>query len=658
MNMKRNTLCAFLSAVLLTASIGWAEDPDYSNLADTAEPVLTNGTVVQGYLTSGDEDWFTFTPVANTLYRVTLTGEINMGYKEMRIYQEDAFGENLLETLYLYPWSNATSVQTFFIEKPQDIYIKLYSNPGNYSFKIEAVGLYLPDSYSDTCAAPTLITVDAAPISGTLTRNPDESLETDWFVFNTQPLHMYEIRLTKSDNTDVNFYTHSDSCQDLYWWSKNTTVTSWFGEPYKIQVAGHPAYLGTYYTLEVIDLGLQPDDYPNISDEAVTIPTNGTVIEGEIHYASSYGSDEDWFTFTPVQHTLYRVTLTGELNMGYKEMRIYQKAAFGENLLETLYLYPWSNATSVQTFFIEKPQDIFIKVYSNPGNYSFKIEAVGLYLPDSYSDACAAPTPITVDAAPISGTLTRNPDESLETDWFVFNTQPLHMYEIRLTKSDNTDVNFYTHSDSCQDLYWWSKNTTVTSWFGEPYKIQVAGNPVYLGTYYTLEVVDLGVQPDDFPNISTQAAAIPKDGTLIEGVINYTSNYGSDEDWFTFIAGQAGSYQFRLTGEINKGYKEMRIYWEDDLNVLREYKYDNVWSDAVKTFSVSLPAGKIYVKVYSNLGSYTFYVISPEPRCGDLDHPYPPGDANKDCYVNLLDVAMMAENWLTCNDPNPPCVVE
>ncbi len=51
-----------------------------------------------------------------------------------------------------------------------------------------------------------------------------------------------------------------------------------------------------------------------------------------------------------------------------------------------------------------------------------------------------------------------------------------------------------------------------------------------------------------------------------------------------------------------------------------------------------------------------YTVVSPEPRCGDLDHPYPPGDANKDCYVNLPDLALMAANWLTCTDPDPPCV--
>ncbi len=471
----------------------------------------------------------------------------------------------------------------------------------------------------------------------------------------TRSLHMYQINLTKCDNTDVNFQVYNEDCEYILGWAKTHTVTSWFGEQYKIYVAGSASYLGTYYTLEVVDLGLFPDDISNVSETAVPVTPDGSMVEGQIQFNSSYHSDEDWFKFTPAENTLYRVTLTGEVNKGYKEMRIYQIDEFG-NLHETIYHYAWSNGVSTRTFFIEKGDDIYVVLYSNVGNYSFYIESLGQYPPDSYSDSCAEATPITVNAEPTEGTLNHNPDGSLETDWFVFDTQPLHMYEIRLTKSDNTDVNFQIYSGNCDYILGWSKNHTVTSWFGEQYKIYVAGSASYLGTYYTLEVVDLGLFPDDYPNIPDDAVSIPKDGTLVEGQIQFTSSWHSDEDWFTFIAGQAGSYQFRLTGELSKGYKEIRVYWKDELEVLREYKYTYVWSDAVSNFNVTLPAGKVYVQIYSNLGGYSFSVVSPEPRCGDLDHPYLPGDANKDCFVNLADLALLAADWMKCTSPNPPCV--
>ena len=31
------------------------------------------------------------------------------------------------------------------------------------------------------------------------------------------------------------------------------------------------------------------------------------------------------------------------------------------------------------------------------------------------------------------------------------------------------------------------------------------------------------------------------------------------------------------------------------------------------------------------------------------------GDINEDCYVNFIDFAMFAEQWLDCIDPNLPC---
>ena len=38
-------------------------------------------------------------------------------------------------------------------------------------------------------------------------------------------------------------------------------------------------------------------------------------------------------------------------------------------------------------------------------------------------------------------------------------------------------------------------------------------------------------------------------------------------------------------------------------------------------------------------------------RCGDAEHPYPDGDFNKDCRVNLEDLAIMAVNWLVDTGP-------
>jgi hypothetical protein len=35
-----------------------------------------------------------------------------------------------------------------------------------------------------------------------------------------------------------------------------------------------------------------------------------------------------------------------------------------------------------------------------------------------------------------------------------------------------------------------------------------------------------------------------------------------------------------------------------------------------------------------------------ETFCGDENHPYPPGDINLDCIVNLEDFALMMNDWM------------
>lgn len=652
--MMKSFCFLLLLCMVLTAAVTRAEVPDYGDIPEDAWTVPTDGTHVQGVIETEDVDWFTFTPPANTLYRVTLNGQVNAGYKYMTIYQIDEFGI-LHQTLEYWVYSNDTAARTFFIEAGDDIYIKLHYHTGGYTFYIDVLGQYPPDSYADTCAAAAPITVDDDPVPATLNHYPDGTLDVDWFEFATEPLHKYEIRLRNSSNTDVNFEVYDETCQRLLSGAKTRTVISWFGEPYKIFVYGNPDYLGTYYTLQVIDLGPMPDDYANIFETAQPIVPDGSSVKGQIQFSADHHSDQDWFVFTPTPHTLYQVTLKGQLNAGYKYMTLYQIDEFG-NLHQTLEFWAYSDGTSVKTVFLEEGMDVYVKLFHQEGSYTFHIDTLGQYPPDGFAGTCAEATPIIVDAAPVEATLDHNPDGSLTEDWFEFATEPLHKYEIRLTKSDNTDVNFQVFDENCQHLLSGAKGRTVISWFGEPYKLQVYGNPGYLGTWYTLEVVDLGVLTDDYPSTPNDAPTVPEDGTHIEGHVQFEADHHSDEDWFTFVAGLDGEYDFFLTGEVGKGYKYIRVFWEDELGVLRKQTEKFAYSDNVNNFTVTLPAGRIYLQLFYHLGGYTFSVVSPEPRCGDLDHPYPPGDANQDCYVNLEDLSLMALNWLTCTDPNPPCV--
>ena len=55
-------------------------------------------------------------------------------------------------------------------------------------------------------------------------------------------------------------------------------------------------------------------------------------------------------------------------------------------------------------------------------------------------------------------------------------------------------------------------------------------------------------------------------------------------------------------------------------------------------------------------GGYGYYdkyavPIFDVPTCGDANHPYPVGDLNKDCHVDLYDFLVIVDHWLECTAP-------
>ena len=44
-------------------------------------------------------------------------------------------------------------------------------------------------------------------------------------------------------------------------------------------------------------------------------------------------------------------------------------------------------------------------------------------------------------------------------------------------------------------------------------------------------------------------------------------------------------------------------------------------------------------------------LMVPEAACGDFGHPYPLGDFDNNCRVNMFDFAFFADNWLDCTAP-------
>ncbi|AQQ71939.1 hypothetical protein SMSP2_02318 [Limihaloglobus sulfuriphilus] len=639
----------FIVTLILLASLFtavFAEDPDYGSTWETAELITPDSTLYVGVLGEGDQDWFYFPQTGNNRYRFTITNP-QSGYKVMKVYLLDEF--NILkEMVSLSAWTNTLQSQPFF-EYDYDVYIQVYNTAGDYSIRADYLGNTPPDMYMNSCvdtADEIIPTTDPlnpiAPTVGTLDHLDPDEYDTDWFYFQTQPLHKYRIYKTHASNSNVWFRLYSDACGQLSGNTSDFTLIPWYGDDYRLLLEGDVNRYGNYYTVEIIDLESYTDDHGNTYDAATAYEPDVTgELFANIDYEANLGSDLDWFTFTPTANTLYRFT-NKHLAGGYITMRVYQENEFGERI-EQCSVSAWNEVRQLTAFF-EYARPCYVRFEGVVDEYSLTIETVET-LTDSYSNDCEFASELLVGEL-VGGTLVH--DSPYDVDWFVFQTQPLHKYRIYKTHASNSNVWFRVFSDDCQQLSGNTSDFTIIPWYGEDIKVYLEGDGNRLGNYYTIEVTDLESYTDDWPNTWDAAAEMPKDGTEVDVFFEYDANIGTDEDWFTFIAGQDGVYHFML-GNPEGGYDTMRIYRVNEIQQLIEVTNQNAWNQ-VREFDVTLTAGVHYIKMMGS-GGCTISLVSPEPRCGDLDHPYPMSDANRDCVVDLLDVAVMAAEWLT--DTNP-----
>jgi streptogramin lyase len=136
---------------------------------------------------------------------------------------------------------------------------------------------------------------------------------------------------------------------------------------------------------------------------------------------------------------------------------------------------------------------------------------------------------------------------------------------------------------------------------------------------------------------------------------NYTSNIGS---WKVFHDTWAFDSQLGMVSW--NSYEPQGTY----LNVkVRSSSDSKNWSDWEHICNGKgprrIPRGRYFeieatFESSSQVDSPILYdlTIKPSPCCGDSDHPYPPGDANKDCKVDFMDLALIASHWLDCTAPD------
>lgn len=643
--MKKNVVYLMVVFALITGTVTWAEDPDYGNDAANAEAITPDGSTVAGGLTASDNDWFVYIPTANTKVRFDLRN-VDYNWKYLYVYQDTGWVD-LIQATYTGAYHEIKSVTCFF-ETTDPVFLKLTGSEGGYEVTATELTTHAPDGFANTHVDAEILVVDDPAAIGTI--SADEVDHVDWFKFSTTELHQYRIRLTQLNNTNVNFKVFADDgVTELYGYNTDMTLTSWYGEDFKILVYGNPANLGNYYEISVEDVAVFTDPHGNTPGEATEL-TVGVDYNSAIDYNSTIFNDEDWFVFTPAGNTLYRVTLTN-YDYNWKYVYVYQDKGFID-LTQATYNGAHHQTVST-TIFLDGTEPCYFKLVGEAGTYTLRVDQVAVYPPDTYGPNSDQATPVTVDAPATIGTI--SPDQPVNQDWFVFNTTALHKYRISLTQPSNCNTGFCLYNaDGSVLLYGRTLDITVVSWFGENFMIMVDGETTRLGNQYNIKVEDLETFEDDWPNLSTLATPINKDGTIYGGVIDFDANVQADQDWMKFVAPIDGSYQFTFRN-FDFNWKYYYVFSIDEANILHQVCVRGIYN-SLDVYNYTLTAGTHFIQTVGGLGDYQIDVLSPEPICGDLDHPYPPGDANTDCYVDLADLALMAANWLTCSDPNPPCV--
>jgi len=119
------TILALVFVLLIAPALpARAEDADYGNDCNSAEPIEPNGTSIEGVLSdAGDEDWFSFTAVDQGLYEVTFWSQT--GSKHLAIYGPDGCPGSLQQIAGLITTSAGVTTEVF-IETAGTYYLRAY----------------------------------------------------------------------------------------------------------------------------------------------------------------------------------------------------------------------------------------------------------------------------------------------------------------------------------------------------------------------------------------------------------------------------------------------------------------------------------------------------------------------------------------------------
>jgi hypothetical protein len=408
------------------------------------------------------------------------------------------------------------------------------------------------DDHGDTCGAATAITTDGAVVGAIIDPVTDE----DWLSFSAVGGDRYDLTTFVAS---ASFYyvveVLGPDCATVladwgYFSPDERSVVPPTSDTYYVRIASYAgAYVG-YVELGLTDQGPAVDDYSGGRAGATPIPTDGTIFAGMIDYTT----DIDWFRFTAADQQVYQVEVRAATtdHSWYVAAELYQDAGyFGGTGWSGVYPDgPPGDWVAVLYYVpVGMGGDLHVRVSGWPdstGPYEVRVTDLVAAGGDDHGNDCFSATPVATDGT-VTGAII---DPAADEDWLSFAATAGYRYELTtLTPS----AAFYPltqviDSDCATVLAEWTNYTPEEHSFVAPadgtYYVRITSwTAAYVG-YLAVGLTDRGPHVDDYSGMQSGATAVPTDGTVITGVVNYAGDY----DYFTFNADPEHLYSVQVRG--------------------------------------------------------------------------------------------------------------
>jgi hypothetical protein len=157
-------------------------------------------------------------------------------------------------------------------------------------------------------------------------------------------------------------------------------------------------------------------------------------------------------------------------------------------------------------------------------------------------------------------------------------------------------------------------------------------------------------------NVGPLAVANPTLNLVINKRYDITDpNFGAHP--FELIAKAASAAQDTILLSARVGVtgtfeSDSNVAWQDTGTAVVSFALTDALAAQMSPDANHVPGYRCGIHITTMRGNIN---IKAAPVCGDANHPLLPGDVDGNCYVDLFDFSLMAQNWLGCVSPDPNC---